>query len=497
MVIGFPVRFMREYVGRETCYVFATEFEAGDHRCRFLPSTPVITMPKAKVAFSWYACVDGRLESFVSSFWREDHVGKIIQKYGYTDYTGADAPKVQEDKECCDRLSVLMFKLLVVLNTRPNLIEPATCIRRACKKKGKLRTELWSPNVIGAKYRADRDTRQSPPTLASRSSPQPAARTGPDAPPTHLDRADVGRDAGTTFMRTTSSEYRQSLACQLGPAAGPAAGHSMRLDLLKRLLAVPSYSRQEGRMVEFLVEHVRQRGKERCGEIVTDECNNVFIRKGGPGVVPCVAAHIDTVHPLRSVKIVERDGVLVGFDEHGQRTGIGGDDKVGVFVCLELLEHFDHIAVALFAAEEIACVGAKLAPAAWFEDVGCVVEFDCPGRGLVSYTSNGTRLFANGGEFIQTAAPVLQAHGLTHWQHHPYSDVMALRQRFGFSCLNLSCGYRNWHCSDEHVVIEEVEAAINAGKALISTLGCRAYPFAGEAEDAAAPMFAVTDLQLL
>lgn len=157
MVLGFPVRFMREYLGRETCYVCATEFEAGDHRCRFLPATPVITMPKAKVAFSWYACVDGRLESFVSSFWKADQVAEIIQKYSYTDYTGADAPKVQEDKACCDRLSVLMFKLLVVLSTRLNLVEPATCIRRACARKGKRQSELWSPNIIGATYRVARE----------------------------------------------------------------------------------------------------------------------------------------------------------------------------------------------------------------------------------------------------------------------------------------------------------------------------------------------------
>lgn len=249
-------------------------------------------------------------------------------------------------------------------------------------------------------------------------------------------------------------------------------------------------------MVEFLVEHVRQRGKQRCGEIVTDEWNNVFIRKGGPGVVPCVAAHIDSVQPLRPVEIVEQAGVLVGFDEHRQRTGIGGDDKAGVFVCLELLERFDNIAVALFAAEEIGCMGAKHAPAAWFENVGFVVEFDCPGRGLVSYTSSGERLFANHGQFIQIAAPVLQAHGLSRWQQHPFTDVMALRRRFDFSCLNLSCGYHHWHRPDEHVVVAEVEAAVNAGEALIAALGNRAYPFDADADDAATPKFEVTGLRL-
>ena len=270
----------------------------------------------------------------------------------------------------------------------------------------------------------------------------------------------------------------------------------MNLNLLKQILAVPSHSRREVRMVKFLVEHVRQGGVGLRGTCVVDDWNNVFIRKGKAKYLPCVAAHIDTVHPLRPVEIVEQDGILFGLDRNGKRAGIGADDKAGVFVCLELLERFDDIAVALFAAEEIGCVGAKYAPAAWFKDVGCLIEFDCPGQGLVSFTSSGTRLFANDGEFIQTAAPVMEEHGLTRWQHHPYSDVMVLRQRFEFSCLNLSCGYHNWHCSDEYLVLDEVEAALAAGEDLIRALGCRSYPFRPGADDMSAPRYEVTDLQV-
>ena len=250
----------------------------------------------------------------------------------------------------------------------------------------------------------------------------------------------------------------------------------MRIELLKQILAVPTCSRQEGRMVEFLVQHVRQRGPARCGEITTDDWNNVFIRKGSIGILPCVAAHIDTVHPLRPVEIVQHDGILFGIDELEQRTGIGADDKAGVFICLELLERFDNIAVALFASEEIGCVGAHHAPAAWFQNLGYVVEFDCPARGLLSYTSGGVRLFQNDGDFIQRAMPVLNRHGLTNWQDHPFTDVMALRERFGISCLNLSCGYRNWHQSDEYVVLDEVQAALDSGKDLLRALECRRTP---------------------
>lgn len=299
-----------------------------------------------------------------------------------------------------------------------------------------------------------------------------------------LQSGGIERYAAT--MRTSPPESLRSITCRLASTGRP-AGDSLRLDLLKRLLVIPTGSRQEGQMVEFLMDYVLQRGSARCGSIVTDNWNNVFIRKGKAGVVPCVAAHIDTVHPLRPVEIVQQDGILYGVDEQGQRTGIGADDKAGVYICLELLERFDDIAVALFAAEEIGCVGANHAPATWFDDVGYAIEFDAPGRGLVSYTSGSTRLFANDGEFIITAAPLLHAHGLTCWRHHPYTDVMALRRRFNFTCLNLSCGYHNWHRPDEYLVLDEVEAAVNAGEALIAALGCRSYAFAAGADDLTAP----------
>jgi hypothetical protein len=71
---------------------------------------------------------------------------------------------------------------------------------------------------------------------------------------------------------------------------------------------------------------------------------------------------------------------------------------------------------------------------------------------------------------------MLEAHGLTRWQHHPFTDVMALRERFGFSCLNLSCGYYNWHRPDEYVALNEVEAAL-ASAVGPHHVGDRCLPF--------------------
>jgi tripeptide aminopeptidase len=269
----------------------------------------------------------------------------------------------------------------------------------------------------------------------------------------------------------------------------------MNLDLLKRILAIPSRSMQEEQMVAFLTAHV-QSGDGRRGQCWSDECNNVYIIKGTAEHYPCVAAHIDTVHPMKPVTIVQHDGILVGFDEHGQRTGIGADDKAGVFICLELLERFENIAVVLFAQEEIGYIGAQNAQPEFFERVGYVLEFDAPANGLVTHSSGGARLFQNDGEFIRTAMPVLEQFSFVHFQHHPFTDVKALRQRFSMSCLNLSCGYYNWHARDEYVKLADVANSLAMATELVAALGERRYDYDPDQPDASEPPFDVTGLRL-
>lgn len=249
----------------------------------------------------------------------------------------------------------------------------------------------------------------------------------------------------------------------------------MNMKLLTDLLSVPSYSGKEDAMVSFLLEHVTEDQVKR-GRVLRDEHNNVYIIKGDAEFYPCVAAHIDTVFPVRHTRIVKKNGVITGVNAKGDRCGIGGDCKTGIHVCLELLETFDNIKVVLFASEEVGCAGSMQALSRFFDDVGYCIEFDCPSFGLMSYTSGGARLFENYGPFIRTALGTLQSCGITRWQHHPFTDVMALRRRFGFSCLNIGSGYYNWHSAQEYVKVDDVRRAISAGMALITALGERHYP---------------------
>jgi hypothetical protein len=125
-----------------------------------------------------------------------------------------------------------------------------------------------------------------------------------------------------------------------------------------------------------------------------------------------------------------------------------------------------------------------------------VLEFDCPARGLVSYTCGGTRLFANDGKFIKRAWPVLDQHGFNRLQQHPFTDVKAVRQRFHVSCLNLASGYYNWHAHDEYVKLADVEAALAVGTAIIPALGEQRYAYEGWEPDLAGPPVPVTELEV-
>lgn len=269
----------------------------------------------------------------------------------------------------------------------------------------------------------------------------------------------------------------------------------MNVPLLKQICAVPTQTFKEDQMVSFLTSLVNS-DNGRYGHCYADEHKNVFISKGNRKHKPCVAAHIDSVQPIRDVQILEHGGVLTAVRNRKQ-VGFGADDKTGIFVCLELLQEFDNIAVAFFAAEELGCQGAAKADLSFFDGMGYMLEFDCPSRSLMSYTSSGTRLFENNGEFIQRALPTLQKHKV-EWQNHPYTDVMKVRHRTSLSCMNLASGYYNWHSSTEYIRLSDVQDAIDMAEELIPEIGWRRFDFTPSAEDKASqPLMEIKPLRVV
>lgn len=261
------------------------------------------------------------------------------------------------------------------------------------------------------------------------------------------------------------------------------------LNKLKNLLAIPTYTWQEERLRNYIIDMV---SKQSNIIIDVDEVGNLYLTKGKSKVYPCLVAHLDSVHPIQEYSVVEEYQLnaqdedklsLVAYDNEGQRCGIGGDDKAGVFICLELLEKFENIKVFLPVAEETGCHGTRKANKHFFKDVGYAIQFDSTENNTMSRTLMGVPLYKESSDFINKCEEIILEHGIDKWLHHPYTDTMVLKERFNFSCLNFAAGYYGWHSNHEYVVIEDVENAINLGEKVIKSLGNKMYKFKYKKKD--------------
>ncbi len=215
-----------------------------------------------------------------------------------------------------------------------------------------------------------------------------------------------------------------------------------------------------------------------------DDFGNVYLLKGTKRVehVPCVVAHIDTVHHdqrdlvlsnrrLNIVETIEGDKtILKAYDPRTlDRTGIGGDDCAGVAICLELILKFDNIIGAFFRQEENGCHGSTNSDREVFSKVSYAIQFDAPNNDWVSEVCSGVKLYNS--SFLTKIKSVLDSYGMTKYSRDPYTDVKVLRQLYDFNCINFFAGYYNMHRPDEYVVLEDMEKAIAMGEDVIKQLG--------------------------
>ena len=149
---------------------------------------------------------------------------------------------------------------------------------------------------------------------------------------------------------------------------------------LKEVLSIPTHSLNEEMMIEYLEGVLEQKGYENY----TDKHGNIYVTKGKSENYPCFIAHTDTVHRINhNLQVVEgiidHKVILRGIDKETKRaSGIGGDDKCGIFLALEMLDTLPNVKAAFFVAEEIGCKGSRHADPKFFNNVGYVIQFDSP-----------------------------------------------------------------------------------------------------------------------
>jgi len=265
-------------------------------------------------------------------------------------------------------------------------------------------------------------------------------------------------------------------------------------ELFDTILRTQTETFKEERMAAFLADYGRAKG----WNVYNDKHHNVVLSKdnGSGDAFPMVAAHIDSVQPVDREIFTRWNGKKVtAEDKTGRQIGFGADDKTGIFVCLKLMDEFDHIQAGLFSGEEVGCQGASRIDKKIMDRTGYIIEWDCPSKGMMSYTSSGIRIFDNDSEFINIALPALDKHDV-EWQNHPYTDIRALVPRFNLSALNISSGYYNWHAPTEYVVLSEVLEAVTLGKRLVADLGTKKYPFNPKRTNESQPLREIKPLRV-
>ena len=166
------------------------------------------------------------------------------------------------------------------------------------------------------------------------------------------------------------------------------------------------------------------------------------------------------------------------YNDRNLPTGIGGDDKCGVFACLTLLKELPYLKAAFFVSEETGCHGSKKAKDEFFQNVGYAIQFDAPENWMITEKCFGQVLFDRESDFFNVCDKVL-TEGMDNermkYMIHPYTDVYALRGKFDFSCINFSIGYYNYHTKHEYVVVEDVFKGIDMGRKMIENLGYKLH----------------------
>lgn len=168
-----------------------------------------------------------------------------------------------------------------------------------------------------------------------------------------------------------------------------------------------------------------------------------------------LVAHMDTVHENLPTTIVH-DGDIISSPN-----GIGGDDRCGIYMILEIIKKY-HCSVLFCEDEEKGMIGAEKFINTELADslVGqfnYIIEFDRKGSNDAVFYECANEEFE---EFI-TKEFYESAWG-------SFSDISTVAPFLGCAAVNLSCGYYKAHTKDEYVVFSEMKESMKQAMKILA-----------------------------
>jgi hypothetical protein len=230
--------------------------------------------------------------------------------------------------------------------------------------------------------------------------------------------------------------------------------------LLTKILGIQTSSVNEDAMLAYIKQYVT--GIQLRYE--TDSCGNIYVSKVTKGINPIgLVAHTDTVHPIvDELTILKYDNILYGYGidkgVYGPR-GCGGDDKVGIYICLQALKDLPSIKCVFYRKEEIGCIGSNASNVNYLTDCKYIIQCDRRGNSDIITWTNGVSVCSK--DFIADIKPIMTKYGYTA-QTGSSTDVGVLvKKDIGISCINVSCGYHRPHTNETYVSLTDVETCYN------------------------------------
>ncbi len=182
-----------------------------------------------------------------------------------------------------------------------------------------------------------------------------------------------------------------------------------------------------------------------------------------PGTVPlCFVAHIDTVHYGVPTVVIqgpsrwEKNTVkVIGLDGKGRQTGLGADDRAGIWLCQELLLKGSRAHFLFTDEEESGCGGAREAALAlekheaFQKSVHCFVQLDRRGHNDAVYYDCPSKKMR---QWVEEFKWVEEDGSL--------SDISVLGPELDVAAVNLSVGYYSAHMDSESITVGELVATL-------------------------------------
>lgn len=208
--------------------------------------------------------------------------------------------------------------------------------------------------------------------------------------------------------------------------------------------------------LEEILCHRQNQLKKRLAEALRKEKYKPVSKDGylyAPGEVPALlVAHLDTVHRLPVKTICRSDSGDILMSPQG----IGGDDRAGVWMVMELIK--SHKCHVLFCEdEEVGGVGAhKFIRSGIHPEVNFILEFDRAGScDAVFYDCDNPEFK----EFVCRFG--------FNEEYGSFSDISVLAPALGIAAVNLSAGYFGAHTLGEYINLPMARANIRKVKRML------------------------------